>query len=159
MKLKRKFLFCWTHEPLYRAAFDHVLSSPDTRSLRRLGGGRLADNIFVSARYGDFLLRTARDEPACLRATDLFRTYRYLETKVVGRWLDAWGKVDYSEALLMDVREIEWIVDDGVPIVVPTILATLSANILVGFVDELGALGDPFTIDQYLIETERRHLA
>ncbi len=114
MKLKRKFLFCWTHEPLYRAAFDHVLSAPDTRSLRWLGGGRLADHIFISARYGDFLLRTARDEPANLRSTDLFRTYRYLETKVVDRWLDAWRKVDYSETLLMDVRAIEWIVDDGV---------------------------------------------
>lgn len=159
MKVKRKFLFCWTHEPLYRAAFEHVLSAPDTRSLRWLGGGRLADNIFISARYGEFLLRTARDEPACLRSTDLFRTYRYLETKVVERWLDAWTKVDYSETLLMDVREIEWIVDDGVPIVLPTVLAASAGNILVCFGDELGAFGDPFAIDRFLIETERRHLA
>jgi hypothetical protein len=159
VKLRRKFLFCWTNESLYRAAFDHVLSDPTTRSLRWLGGGRLADNIFISARYGDFLLRTARDEPASQRSMDLFRTYSYLETKVIEQWLATWSKVDYSETLLLTVREIEWIVNDGVPIIVPTILATLSANIVVGFVDELGAVGQPFAIDRLLIETERRHLA
>lgn len=154
---KPKLSFVWTDEAILRERFQGVLRSHGTRPFCDLNAGRGSRSIVTSARYALWLERTARDEPETAHAEDLRRSYTHLQTNV-RRWLAQWRSVDWSEVLIIEVRHLDWIVDDGVEMQIGTVFVATAKITAVCLVDELEARGETFEIDRLLLETELRHL-
>lgn len=154
---KPKLNFIWTDEAALRERFQGLLRAHDTSSCRDLGAGHGSKSILISARYAQWLARTARDNPESARIEDLSRSYSHMQA-IVGRWLAQWRPVDWSDVLLIEVQCMDWIVDDGIEMQVATAFVASAGVVAVCLVDELEARGETFEIDRILLETERRHL-
>jgi len=132
----------WTHEEDYIAWFDCAISVPHAASMRRLGGGCFPESVVLSSRYHDIVTRTTISLSLVQRDLDIQRSLNVVRAAIEQASLERHILPGGSAISVGPIGEIEWVLDDGIPVAISTYAAIRLGRTLV-FSD------DEFPYDEY----------
>jgi hypothetical protein len=121
----------WTNEKTYLAWFVSKLTEPNSASMRTIGGSCLPETIVLSGRYREVVSRTSIALCLVRRDLDIQRSLNVIQEAVrqaneLRRIVPGSGRLSFGP-----LGRIKWILDDGVPTIVPTYAAVAQGRTLV----------------------------
>lgn len=121
----------WTDEERHAAWLDRKLAEPHAASMRTIAGTYFPDTVILSGVYREIVARTSialflprreadfqRSLCVIIEAIENAKTHRYI--------LPFRGRISFGP-----LGKIEWLLDDGIPVAVPTFAATAKGFTLI----------------------------
>jgi hypothetical protein len=146
----------WTNEKTHLAWFVGKLAEPHSASMRAIGGACLPENIVLTGSYREVVARTSIALSLIRRDLDIQRSLNVIQEAlqqahsqrciVPGSGLLSFGPLG----------RIKWILDDGIPTIVPTYAAVARGRTLI-FRDSELPYDEEFWSDYWLHRATSKH--